>query len=59
MTRNLHRVGQLERQTNIIWQKTWTWSLGAEFVASDERDTILSTGAAGAATFFVARRPTA
>jgi translocation and assembly module TamA len=28
----------IERQTNILWQKKWTWSLGAELVASSERD---------------------
>jgi translocation and assembly module TamA len=30
--------GRLERETNLIWQKTWTYSLGAELLASDERD---------------------
>ena len=25
-----------ERQSNFIWQKKWTWSLGAELVATDE-----------------------
>lgn len=28
----------LERQTNLIFQKDWTWSLGAELKVSDERD---------------------
>ena len=50
--------GRLERQTNIVWQKTWTWSLGAEFVASDERDTIVATGAGRRRTFLVAAAPT-
>lgn len=27
-----------ERQSNIIWQKKWTWSVGAELLASSERD---------------------
>ncbi|MBO9574943.1 MAG: BamA/TamA family outer membrane protein [Sphingobium sp.] len=30
--------GSLERQTNLIFQKEWTWSLGAELRVSDERD---------------------
>lgn len=47
----------IERQTNIIWQKTWTWSLGTEFIASDERDTIKATGAARRRTFLVAAVP--
>ena len=29
-------AGTLERQTNIFFQKTWTWSVGAELLASDE-----------------------
>ncbi|HEY1124519.1 MAG TPA: BamA/TamA family outer membrane protein [Sphingobium sp.] len=28
----------LERQTNLIFQKDWAWSLGAELKVSDERD---------------------
>jgi translocation and assembly module TamA len=28
----------LERQTNIIFQKAWVWSLGTELILSDERD---------------------
>ena len=47
----------LERQTNIIWQKTWTWSLGGEFVASDERDTIEATGQSRRRKFLVAATP--
>jgi translocation and assembly module TamA len=31
-------AGSIERQTNIIFQKNWTWSLGAELRISDERD---------------------
>src|SRR3546814_4474801 len=26
--------GGIERLTNIIWQKQWTWAFGAEIVAS-------------------------
>ncbi|WP_404710598.1 autotransporter assembly complex family protein [Sphingomonas sp. MMS24-J13] len=51
-------LGTIERQTNIIWQKKWTWSVGAEFVASDERDTIEATGAPRRRTFLVAAIPT-
>ena len=28
----------LERQSNFIWQKPWTWSVGTELLASGERD---------------------
>lgn len=50
--------GSLERQTNIFFQKTWTWSLGAELLASDERDVIVSTGEPRRRTFFIAAVPT-
>jgi translocation and assembly module TamA len=46
--------GSLERQTNIIWQKTWIWSLGTEFVATDERH----TGDPNRKTYLVAAAPT-
>ena len=50
--------GSLEKQTNIFFQKKWTWSLGAELAASDERDVILSTGAPRRRTFFIGALPT-
>ncbi len=50
--------GSLERQTNIFFQKAWTWSLGSELAASDERDVILSTGAPRRRTYFIAALPT-
>ncbi|MHA6722093.1 autotransporter assembly complex protein TamA [Sphingomonas sp. RS2018] len=51
-------AGTLERQTNIFFQKAWTWSLGAELVATDERDVILSTGAPRRRTYFIGALPT-
>lgn len=50
--------GSLERQTNIFFQKAWTWSLGGELLASDERDVIVSTGQPRRRTFFIAALPT-
>ena len=50
--------GNLERQTNIIWQKTWTWFFGGELVATDERDVIAATGQARRRTYFIAAAPT-
>ncbi|TKD51745.1 autotransporter assembly complex protein TamA [Sphingomonas baiyangensis] len=50
--------GSLERQTNIFFQKTWTWSLGAELLASREQDVILATGAERVRTFFIGALPT-
>ncbi|WP_188659395.1 autotransporter assembly complex protein TamA [Sphingomonas metalli] len=50
--------GSLERQTNIFFQKAWTWSLGAELLASDERDVIASTGQPRRRTFLIGALPT-
>jgi translocation and assembly module TamA len=50
--------GSLERQTNIFFQKTWTWSLGAELLATDERDVIASTGEPRRLTYFIGALPT-
>jgi translocation and assembly module TamA len=48
----------LERQTNIFFQKAWTWSLGGELLTSDERDVIESTGQPRRRTFFIGALPT-
>lgn len=48
----------LERQTNIIWQKKWTWSIGGELIASDERDVIGATAIPRRRTFFIGAMPT-
>ncbi len=48
----------IERQTNIIWQKTWTWSFGGEILLSDERDNIVRDGARERRTFLIAAAPT-
>jgi translocation and assembly module TamA len=46
----------IERQSNILWQKKWTWSAGVELVTSDERD-IVGSGTARRRTFFVGALP--
>jgi len=50
-------AANIERQTNIIWQKKWTYSYGVELVASDERDEILATGEPRRATYYVGALP--
>lgn len=55
--RTFQLSGGIERQSNFIWHKKWTWSVGGELVASDERDTIEATGEARRRTFFVAAIP--
>jgi translocation and assembly module TamA len=49
--------GGIERQSNFIWQKKWTWSLGGELIATRERDTIVSTGMERKRTFFIGAVP--
>jgi len=50
--------GSIEKQTNIFFQKKWTWSFGAELVATDERDVIATTGAPRKQTYFIGAVPT-
>jgi len=50
-------TGGIERQSNIIWQKAWTWSVGGELVASDERDVDITSGTIRQRTFFIAAIP--
>ncbi len=50
-------AGSLERQSTIFFQKAWTWSIGAELVATDERDVILSTGEPRRRTYFIGALP--
>jgi translocation and assembly module TamA len=47
----------LERQSTIFFQKPWTWSVGGELVASDERDVIAATGQPRRRTFLIAAAP--
>ncbi len=47
----------LERQTNIIWQKQWTWFYGVELTASKEDDTVKATGAPRRRRFFTGAVP--
>jgi len=46
-----------ERQSNFIWQKKWTWSLGAELIVSDERDHVKATGEPRRRTYFIGALP--
>jgi len=55
--RTLLLAAGLERQSNFIWQKKWTWSIGGELIASDERDTIGATGIKRRRTYLVAAIP--
>lgn len=47
----------IERQTNIIFQKAWTWSVGAELILSDERDLYGASLVPRRRTYFIAATP--
>ncbi len=53
--RTFQLAANLERQTNLIWQKKWTWNLGFELLASQERDIV--SGDFGRNTFFIGALP--
>jgi translocation and assembly module TamA len=55
--RSITLAAGLERQTNIIWQKKWTWSYGAELTASREDDTVLATGAPRRRSYLIGALP--
>ncbi len=48
--------GSLERQTNIIWQKKWTWSAGFELISTDESD-LIGAGVTRRRTYFIGALP--
>jgi translocation and assembly module TamA len=50
-------AGNIERQSNFIWQKTWTWSYGAQLLATDEHGVFSPDGVKDTRTFFIAALP--
>ncbi|HEX3423516.1 MAG TPA: BamA/TamA family outer membrane protein [Sphingomicrobium sp.] len=49
--------GSIERLSNFIWQKKWTWSYGAQLLATDENGVFSSDGIKDTRTFFIAAVP--
>jgi translocation and assembly module TamA len=56
--RTIQLAGNIERQSNFIWQKKWTWSYGGELLATDERGVFDSLGVKDTRTFLIAALPT-
>ena len=52
-------AANIERQSNFIWQKKWTWSYGGEWLATDERGVFSSAGIKDTKTFLIAAAPLA
>ena len=50
-------AGHVERLSNFIWQKKWTWSYGAQLLATDEHGVFSPAGVKDTRTFFIAALP--
>jgi translocation and assembly module TamA len=55
--RTILLAGNIERQSNFIWQKTWTWSYGAQLLATDEQGVFSPAGLKDTRTFLIAALP--
>jgi len=55
--RTISLSGYIERQSNFIWQKKWTWTYGPELLATDERGVFNLSGIKDTRTFFIAALP--
>ena len=54
---SLELGANLERQTNIIWQKKWVYSFGFEVAATREQDFVPTVGIAQRRTYFIGALP--
>ena len=50
-------AGHIERLSNFIWQKQWTWSYGAQLLATDENGVFSADGLKDTRTFFIGALP--
>jgi translocation and assembly module TamA len=55
--RTIDLAANIERQSNFIWQKKWTWSYGGEWLLTDERGVFTSAGLKDTRTFLIAALP--
>jgi translocation and assembly module TamA len=52
-------AGYIERQSNFIWQKKWTWSYGGELLGTNERGVFSSAGLKSTRKFAIGAIPLA
>ena len=57
--RTVDLAANVERQSNFIWHKKWTWSYGGELLATDERGVFSTAGVKDTKTFLIAALPLA
>jgi len=55
--RTIRLFSSLERQSNIIWRKEWTWGIGTEFLATDERGVFEDPTVKETRTFLIGALP--
>jgi translocation and assembly module TamA len=55
--RTVQLAGNIERQSNFIWQKAWTWTAGGEILGTDERGVFGASGVKGTRKFLIAALP--
>ena len=55
--RTILLAGHIERLSNFIWQKKWTWSYGGQLLATDERGVFSPAGVKDTRTFLIAALP--
>jgi translocation and assembly module TamA len=55
--RTISLSGNIERQSNFIWQKKWTWTYGAELLGTDEQGAFDLSGIKETRRFFIAALP--
>ena len=55
--RTVRFLGSLERQSNIIWRKRWTWGVGTELLATDERGVFSDPAVKETKTFLITALP--
>jgi translocation and assembly module TamA len=55
--KTIQLAGDIERQSNFIWQKKWTWTYGGELLATDERGVFDISAVKDTRTFLIAALP--
>jgi translocation and assembly module TamA len=55
--KTIRLAGNIERQSNFIWQKKWTWTYGGELLATDERGVFSPADGKSTRTFLIAALP--
>ena len=55
--RTIRFLAGIERQSNIIWRKTWTWGIGTELLATDEQGVFEDPNVKETQRFFIGALP--